>query len=139
MALTYTSPAGTNPMPGDTLVTPGSPLFAEQHCVSTQRALKPRARNATRQPPKDITGALTVAAAAAAAAACGTVTCVGGKAPIAWALANNDGGNFAINASTGAVTKLIAGALTVGTHVIVVKATDARGGIYTESMPVTVT
>jgi hypothetical protein len=89
----------------------------------------------------DITGALTCAQGAANGANVGTVTAVNGSAPYVWSLNNSDTGRFAINASTGQVTRVTAGGtITTGVNrTIGVTVVDKFGYSFSKNMTVVVT
>lgn len=53
----------------------------------------------------------------------GTVTVPGTSGVPVYSLADNDGGNFQINAATGVISKLTAGVLTTATHSITIAVT----------------
>lgn len=136
----YTSPAGTKPMTGDTLASPGNPKFEEQHIHAVRMAMKPSRRSSSVlvKAPSDITGTLTVAAATAPPTPCGTLTCVNGKAPLVWSLINGATDKFSINSSTGVVTKTFSGAM-ANPQYIGVQVVDCRGRRYYETTKITVT
>ncbi|MFN7878298.1 MAG: beta strand repeat-containing protein, partial [Pirellula sp.] len=94
--------------------------------------------------PTDITGTLTIAENSANASSVGTVstTDIDAGDGFTYALTNNAGGRFAINATTGQVTVANSSLLdfeTNASHSITVQVTDTAGATFSKAITVSVT